>query len=165
MKTLQIMILSLLIATSSYAFGDRERNFLYGLGAGAILAHVIDNDGFRVHKTVHIDNHRPYIEHRPHIDHRPYVQHQPRYERPHYASKKAHRELKREIRRHKKALKRIEKHYSRGSKRRYIESKIDLFLYKSNISIMSLLTRVLLNPVLLLVLFLLTFVTILILFI
>lgn len=43
MKTVKIMILSLLLATQTFAWGKSERSALLGFAAGAVLTHLIVN--------------------------------------------------------------------------------------------------------------------------
>ena len=97
MKTLKILIASLVLVSQSYAFSNSERNILLGLGAGAVFAAVLNAKDVHVTKVHHTT--RPaYVDNR--------------HER------KIHkRQIVRENRRHIKELKREnkrhERHYSR----------------------------------------------------
>lgn len=62
MKTIKILIISLILVTQSYAFSKGERKFLAGLGAGAIVAyalHASDIHADRVHhgQRVYVSSH------------------------------------------------------------------------------------------------------------
>lgn len=99
MKTLKILIASLVLVSQSYAFSNSERNILLGLGAGAVFAAVLnakDVHVTKVHHTrpIYVDNH-----HERKIHKRQIIRENRRHEK----------ELRRENRRH-------ERHYSRHNK-------------------------------------------------
>jgi len=72
MKTIKIIIASLILVTQSYAFSNNDRNLLLGLTAGTIFAyalHANNTDTTTVHhtKTVYVDSskdRRIYNKHR-----------------------------------------------------------------------------------------------------
>ena len=108
MKTIKILIASLILVVQSYAFSKSERNLLLGLSASAILAYALEaNDIKRVHhnKIVYVDSynhgrkgkqyvrshhHKHYGHHGHHKYHRKHHKHHGRYEsrherkKPHY---------------------------------------------------------------------------------
>ena len=43
MKKIQIIILSLLVASSAFAWGENERSALLGFGAGVIVSQLVNN--------------------------------------------------------------------------------------------------------------------------
>ena len=62
MKTIKILIASLLLVSQSYAFGKSERNLLLGLGVGAVVATVLHSNDVRITniphtKRVYVDTH------------------------------------------------------------------------------------------------------------
>jgi len=62
MKTIKILIASLLLVSQSYAFGKSERNLLPGIGVGAVVATVLHSNNVRVTniphtKRVYVDTH------------------------------------------------------------------------------------------------------------
>ena len=101
MKTLKLLIASLLLVTQSYAFSKSERNILLGLGVGALVvaaANAKDVHITRVHHT------------------------QPRYVDSHYDRRMHTKQIKRENRRHERQVRREnlrhERHYDRHQDRR-----------------------------------------------
>ena len=63
MKTIKILIASLLLVSQSYAFGKSERNLLLGIGVGAVVATVLHSNDVRMTNTprikrVYVDAHR-----------------------------------------------------------------------------------------------------------
>ena len=96
MKTLKILIASLLLVTQSYAFSNSERNLLLGLGAGALVVAALnakDVHVTRIHHTrpAYVDNHHKRKIHKKHLV-------------------RENRRLKKELRREHK---RHERHYDR----------------------------------------------------
>ena len=62
MKTIKILIASLLLVSQSYAFGKGERNLLLGIGVGAVVATVLHSNDVRITniphtKRVYVDTH------------------------------------------------------------------------------------------------------------
>lgn len=62
MKTIKILIASLLLVSQSYAFGKGERNLLLGIGVGAVVATVLHSNNVRLTniahtKRVYVDTH------------------------------------------------------------------------------------------------------------
>ena len=50
MKTIKLLLLSLLLVTQSYAFSSSERNFLLGIGTAALFASALHSN--KIHRTV-----------------------------------------------------------------------------------------------------------------
>lgn len=70
MKTLIILIASLIMASESYAFSKSERTFLLGLGTGAVVAYALESrervhhyDDRRHARRVHGKHHHGYDRH------------------------------------------------------------------------------------------------------
>lgn len=77
MKTIKILIASLILVSQSYAFSKSERRILLGLGVGAVVAYAIHENDIHVRKvhhgrTVYVDAHdakRKYKKHKKHVKH------------------------------------------------------------------------------------------------
>ncbi|MBC8236655.1 MAG: hypothetical protein H8E76_00340 [Helicobacteraceae bacterium] len=72
MKTIKILIASLLLVSQSYAFGKSERNLLLGLGVGAVVATVLHSNNVHVSniphtKRVYVDTHHERKAYKKHI--------------------------------------------------------------------------------------------------
>lgn len=96
MKTIKIMILSLLVASQAFAWSKSETNALLGFGAGIIVSQIIDNhnrhdNNYNTHtvyktKVIHQRPHKIHKEKR-HYNERKYTK---RHHGKHY-SKHAHK--------------------------------------------------------------------------
>ena len=104
MKTIKILIASLLLVSQSYAFGKGERNLLLGIGVGAVVATVLHSNNVRLTniphtKRVYVDTHHERKiykqqirkEERRHVkEERHYNRHNKRNHNRHYSSRERH---------------------------------------------------------------------------
>mgnify|MGYP006883059954 CR=1 FL=1 len=86
MKTIKILIASLILVSQTYAFSNGQRNLLLGLGVGAVFAHALyanDVHVKKVHhtKTVYVDRH---------VDKRSHNKHAKKHARKHNKHYNAH---------------------------------------------------------------------------
>jgi hypothetical protein len=85
MKTITILLTSLLLTSSAYAFGDRERNAILGFGAGVLVSHMINE--YHNDKRGSLDLHASFgetvVQPVRHVVHR-----EPRYHREHHQERK-----------------------------------------------------------------------------
>jgi len=95
MKTLKILLVSLLIASSAFAFGQNERNALLGFGAGILAAHLIHQNSSNYDS--HVSYQTKIVEPVRHVVHR-----EPRYEREYSHSRQHHKYEKRYSKHHHK---------------------------------------------------------------
>ncbi|MFT5662555.1 MAG: hypothetical protein ACI9TV_003212 [Sulfurimonas sp.] len=95
MKKIQIILLSLLVASSAFAWGKNERNALLGFGAGVIVSQLVNNHdnnyNTRVSYEQRIVHTRPrHVQKEArHVDERRY--NEPRYDNRRYSERKHHK--------------------------------------------------------------------------
>ena len=115
MKTIKILIASLLLVSQSYAFGKAERNLLLGLSVGAVVATVLHANDVRVTniphtKRVYADRHHERKAHKKQI--RKEKRRQARQERHYNSHHKSHHRHSQYDRHHNRDHSSRERHHS-----------------------------------------------------
>lgn len=107
MKSIHLMLISLLLVTQSHAFGQNERNLLFGLGIGAIVATAVHSKN--THVTRIESTHPVYVQ----THHEDVYYEDIDYEELVYENRRHERELRRENIRHEKQHQRERKRHHR----------------------------------------------------
>jgi len=123
MKTLKLLIASLLLVTQSYAFSKSERNLLLGLGAGALVVAALNAKDVhitKVHhpKRVYVDS---YNDRRIHNKKQARREHRREIKREHRRAEKHYRSHHRDNHRYSRHDRRHNKHYKRHNRSHHAE--------------------------------------------